>query len=132
MVLLEIYFTSDKEVISFCENLFWYHKQIELHWKVHEEWGNRILLDDHLPGIDTYETVAKSMVNVFMEHRHPRLIKNIIEHEFYYTSTAEAERILDLTLWIIAGEDEDSRQVRNSSDPNQVLQALFIAHISHT
>lgn len=131
-MLLEVYFTSDREVISFCEHLFWYHKQIELHWKVHEEWGNHILLNDNLPGMETYETVAKSMVDVFVEHRLPSMIKDVIERVFYYTSTAETERILDLTLWIIAGDDEDSHRVRNNRDPCQVLKTLFITTIQQT
>ncbi len=131
-MLLEVYFSSDKEVISFCEYLFRYNKQIELHWKTDEDWGNLLQLQYQLPGNKTMDSIAKAMTDVFINHRLTNMIKHIMEEYYYYTNTDEMERILDLTHWIFSGEDDDSLQVRKNKDPNQLLQSLFIANIKNT
>lgn len=130
--MLEVYFESDKEVISFCEQLFRYNKKIELHWKTHEDWGNHIQFEEKLPKNEFIEVIAKSMVDVFITHRLGAMIKSIIEDYYYYTNTDELERIMDLTHWIFAGEDDDSLSVRNDKDPKQLMQSLFIANIKNT
>jgi putative sporulation protein YtxC len=130
--LLEVYFGSDKEVISFCEHLFRYNKQIELHWKTDKDWGNRLQLQYDLPSNETMETIARAMKDVFIIHRLTGMIKNVIEDYYYYTNVDEMERILDLTHWIFSGEDDDSLQVRKNKDPSQLLHSLFIANIKST
>lgn len=132
MYLLEVYFESDKEVISFCEHLFQYNKQIELHWKTSEEWGNHLILDYQVPGNETMESIAKSMVEVFVTHRLTNMINGIIKDYYYYTNMDEIERILDITHWIFSGDDADSVNVRKNKDPSQLLQSLFIANIKNT
>ncbi|WP_343327823.1 sporulation protein YtxC [Lentibacillus saliphilus] len=131
-MLLEVYFESDQEVISFCECLFRHNKRIELTWGTNEEWGNRISFDDDMPTVERMDTVAKSMVDVFIHHRLSRMITDIIKSDYYYTSTVELERILALTHWIFAGEDEDSLRVRNYKDPTQVLKTIFMANMKQT
>ncbi|WP_188453445.1 putative sporulation protein YtxC [Virgibacillus oceani] len=130
--MLEVYFSSDKEVITFCEHLFRYNKQIELHWKTDKDWGNKLQLDYNLPDNETMETIARSMVDVFRLHRLTDMIKSIIEDYYYYSNTDEMERIMDLTNWIFSGEDDDSIQVRKNEDPSQLLLSLFIANIKNT
>ncbi|WP_099158727.1 putative sporulation protein YtxC [Virgibacillus ndiopensis] len=130
--MLEVYFGSDKEVITFCEHLFRYNKQIELHWKTDKDWGNQLQLDYNLPDNETLETIAQSMVDVFKLHRLTDMIKNIIKDYYYYSNTDEMERIMDLTNWIFSGEDDDSLQVRKNQDPSQLLLSLFIANIKNT
>ncbi|SET44292.1 putative sporulation protein YtxC [Oceanobacillus limi] len=128
--MLDVYFSSNKEVISFCEQLFRYNKKIELHWKTHEEWGNHLQIDEQDPDQVALEAVAKSMVDVYMSHRLSHLIKGVIEDCYYYTNRDEIERILDLTHWIVSGEDDDSLEVRNSKeDPTQILYSLFLTNI---
>ncbi|MUK86892.1 putative sporulation protein YtxC [Ornithinibacillus sp. L9] len=131
--MLDVYFSSNKEVISFCEQLFRYNKKIELHWKTHEDWGNHLQIDDQDTNHETFETVAKSMVDVFKSHRLSPMIKGVIEDFYYYTNADEIERILEITHWIVSGEDDDSLQVRNSKeDPTELLYSLFIANIKNT
>lgn len=129
--MLEIYFESDKEVIRFCEQLFSYNKQIELHWKTDKDWGNHLQFENKLVENELIETIAKSMTDVFITHRLGKMIKSTIEKIYYYTNIDEIERILDLTEWIFAGEDADSLQVRNTEDPSQMLKSLFSASIKN-
>ncbi len=130
--MLEVFFESDKEAISFCEHLFRYNKQIELHWKTDKEWGNHLQLDYQVSNGDTAEAIAKSMTDVFILHRLTSMINGIIETYYYYTNTDEIERIMDITHWIFSGDDDDSQIVRNNKDPSQLLQSLFTANIENT
>ncbi|GAB3065047.1 putative sporulation protein YtxC [Virgibacillus ainsalahensis] len=130
--MLSVFFESDKEVVRFCEQLFHYNKQIELHWKTHADWGNHLQFEEVLPGNGLNEVIAQSMVDVFITYRLNDLIKNTIEKVYYFTNADEIERILDLTNWLFAGEDEDSLQVMESKDPRQVLKSLFTINIENT
>ncbi|MFD1039595.1 putative sporulation protein YtxC [Virgibacillus byunsanensis] len=130
--MLEVFFASDKEVISFCEHLFRYNKQIELHWKTDEEWGNHLQFDYKLPNNETTEAIAKSMVDVFSTHRLTKMMTDVIEGYYYYSNRDEMERILDLTHWIFSGEDDDSLTVRDNKDPYKLLHSLFLANIKNT
>lgn len=130
--MLEVYFESDKEVISFCEQVFRYNKQIELHWKTHEDFGNHLQFEELFQSNELVETIAKSMVDVFMTHRLGGMIRHIIEDFYYYTNRDEMERILDITHWIFTGEDDDSLLVRNNKDPLQLLHSLFVSNIKNT
>lgn len=131
-MLLEIYFESDQEVIGFCEHVFRYNKQVELHWKTHKDWGNQLQLEEKLAKKEFIEVVAKSMVDVFIAHRLGSMIKHIIKDFYYFTNTDELERIMDLTYWILTGDDSDSLFVRKDKDPKLLLQSLFIANIKNT
>ncbi|GAB4075013.1 hypothetical protein GCM10028778_25160 [Barrientosiimonas marina] len=130
--MLEVYFESDKETISFCERLFQLNKQIELHWKTAEEWGNHLQLDNQSDNSHFLETVARAMAGVYMSHRLTGMIGFVIRRFYYYTSSAEIERIMDLSHWIILGDDGDSQMVRNNQDPGQLLDSIFLANIQHT
>ncbi|UJL45029.1 putative sporulation protein YtxC [Virgibacillus sp. NKC19-16] len=127
--MLEIYFESDKEVIRFCEQLFSYNKQIELHWKTNKDWGNHLQLENRLAENGLIEAIAQSMTDVFIAHRLRNMIQSTIKRIYYYTNSDEIERILDLTEWIFAGEDADSLRVRSTEDPSQMLKSLFSASI---
>src|SRR5690625_3120758 len=99
MSLLEVYFESDKEVISFCEYLFRDNKQIELNWKTHKDWGNQLQFTEQVLNQHTNYSIAKAMVDVFISHRLSKLLKVIIREDYYYTNNDEIERILELTHW---------------------------------
>ncbi len=118
----------------FCEHLFRNDKEIELHWKIHEEWGNHIQIEKKLSDEHLIHVVAKSMTNVFIVHRLGNLIKHIIKKYYYYSNNDEIERIHDLTNWIFAGKDQDSIQVRKNKgvDLNQLLISLFISNVKNT
>ncbi|HLR63000.1 MAG TPA: putative sporulation protein YtxC [Lentibacillus sp.] len=129
--MLEVYFESDKEAISFCENLFQLNKKIELHWKTTEEWGNQLQLYYQESGDKFMEAVAGSMVRVLVAHRLTNMINRIIKHNYYYSNSDEIERIMDLSHWIVAGDDEDSQFVRNNKDPSKLLYSLFLVNIKN-
>lgn len=130
--MLEVYFESDKEVITFCGHLFRYNKQIELHWKTHKDWGNHLQFKHEPFSNESIEAIAKSMVDVFVSHRLSGMMKHIIKRAYYFKNAEEIERILELSHWIFTGEDEDCLSVRNYKDPSQLLQSLFIANIKNT
>ncbi|WP_234982677.1 sporulation protein YtxC [Ornithinibacillus halophilus] len=115
-------------MINFCEQLFYYNKKIELHWKVHEEWGNHLQIESKLSEMETMEKVAHAMVEVFKLHRMPDMIKGIIQEIYYYSNADEVERILDITHDMIAGE-ESLKTVRSKKEPMQFLYNLFFASI---
>ncbi|WP_042146315.1 sporulation protein YtxC [Paucisalibacillus sp. EB02] len=130
---MDVYFSSNKEVISFCEQLFHYNKKIELHWKTHEDWGNQLKIDYHQPDNELIESVVKSMIDVFVTHRLSTMIKGITEEYYYYSDPDEIEKILDITHWLFAGEDDESVQVRKEKDdPLQLLYSLFVSNVKNT
>jgi len=128
--LLELYFSSDKEAIRFCEQLFQYNKQIELHWKTNSEWGNQLVLDETNSTPRLKDSLMKAMMDVFMMHRLTPMMSDIITKKYYYSTGEEIERILELTDWIFSGDDADSLELRSSDDPLEMLQALFYANIN--
>lgn len=129
--MLDVYFSSNKEVISFCEQLFYYNKKIELHWKVHEEWGNHLQIESQLSLNVTMEKVAEAMVEVFKSHRLSDMIKGIITGVYYYSNEDEMERILEISRGIIEGEEE-YKTINNKKEATQFLFTQFLASIKDT
>ncbi|WP_077357835.1 sporulation protein YtxC [Virgibacillus halodenitrificans] len=129
--MLEVYLESDKEVSYFCDRLFYYDPHIELCWKRNEDWGNHLCVDKNAPADDLTITNARAMVDVFIKYRLRSCLKEIIYNYYYYTNADEVERILDLAQWIVRGDDEDSRKVRNDKDPSNLLMSLFIANFKN-
>lgn len=126
----EVFFESDKEVISFCEHLFYYNKQIELHWKTHKEWGNQLAFGENILKNELLDVIAKAMVHVFISHRLGVWIKTILKDYYYFKNSEEIERIHDIARWIFLGEDDDSLLIRNKKeDPSHLLHSLFIANM---
>jgi putative sporulation protein YtxC len=131
--LLDIYFSSNKEVISFCEQLFHYNKKIELHWKTSEEWGNHLQIACNQTDTALIDAIVKAMMDVFVTHRLSSMIKGIVEEYYYYSDQDEIEKILDLTHWLIAGEDDESVKARNQKDdPMQLLYSLMVADVKNS
>ncbi len=128
-----MYFESNEEVIRFCDYLFRYQQHLELSWKTDTKWGNHLQFNDSIPNNDMYEAIAKAMVDVFIEHRLTKMIKGVVKGTYYYTNREEIERILDLTHWIISGEDDQQVQIRRSKkEPLKLLISLFMAHVKST
>lgn len=132
MVLLDIFFESDKEVISFCENLFQQNKQIELQWKVNEKWGNQISLETLPLNEFNFQSIAKAMVHVYLTFRLGSMINEIIKGKFYFTDHHEIEHIHEITEWIVTGQDLDCKMVRKNKHPVQLLKAIFLMHLRNT
>ncbi|WP_047985059.1 sporulation protein YtxC [Ornithinibacillus californiensis] len=130
---MNVYFSSNKEVISFCEQLFRYNKKIELHWKTHDDWGNHLKVEYHQADNELVDSIVKSMVDVFVNHRLSGIIKEITEVYYYFSNQDEIEKILDITHWLLAGEDDESVQVRKQKDdPLPLLYSLFVSNVKNT
>ncbi|MDY0396949.1 putative sporulation protein YtxC [Virgibacillus halophilus] len=125
----EIYFGSNKEVISFCDYLFSHTQKMDLHWRTDEAFGNRIKVNCEPKDEEKSDVISKSLADVFIKHRLTKMTGDLITNVFYYTNHDEMEQILELTHWIFAGEDIDSRKVRQDINPKKLLQTLFVAHI---
>jgi len=126
----EVFFESDREVISFCEHLFSCNKQMDLHWKTDKEWGNRVAIGETITKNERMDMIARAMVHVFIRHRLGYWIKGILKDYYYYRNTEEIESIHDIARWIFLGDDEDSIQIRNQKgDPSGLLHSLFIANM---
>jgi len=126
MSLMEVYFECEKEVVTFCENLFRYNKQIEFNWKIHEEWGNQLQFIEQAINHDTVQSMAKAMADVFIEHRLANWLKTIIKEKYYYTDEDEIDRILELTYWIYQEADLHTPYFKNIPSPSKLLQHLFM------
>lgn len=126
--MLEVYFKNEKEVISFCETLFRSHKQIELNWKVHPEWGNKLVFYAELLTPFVKKSVAKAMAEVYHVHRLPTELKRIIQEEYYYSNRDEIERIYELSNLLY-----QEGPIDRLSDPHHLLYLLFYKNIQdHT
>ncbi|MFD1335238.1 putative sporulation protein YtxC [Oceanobacillus iheyensis] len=125
---MEVFFELDKEVVSFCESVFRRNRKMELNWKTNEDWGNHLTIDEILPAEDLRKTISNAMTDVVLTHRLGNMIRKMI-NEYYYTEQEEIERIHDLTNWILTGEDEDSKHLRNNKDIHGLLTKLFEENI---
>ncbi|HLS59873.1 MAG TPA: putative sporulation protein YtxC [Virgibacillus sp.] len=130
--MLEVYFKSNQEVISFCESLFYYHKEIDLKWKTNEEWGYHLTFTGKKLADNEIQAVERSMVDVFLRHRLSELINEIITRKYYYTNADEIERISELTHIIFREIDEGVYQTVKKTSPSQLLLSLFAANMKNT
>lgn len=121
---MEVYFKWDQEVISFCESLFCAHKQIELHWKTDDTWGNHLQLQYEVLDQKVLHSVAQAFVDVYMKHRLSNALKKIIKKNYYYSDEDEVVKIHELTYDLLA----DSGQVKEQA-PQEMLQNLFVHHM---
>lgn len=111
---MDIYFSSDQEVICFCEHLFSYNKNIELHWKTTEDWGNHLQLTNEKFSSRMVSSIAKAMVNVFFSYRFTQVTADVIKRKFYYSNQDEIDRIVELTYWILSEEDGNGSKKQTS------------------
>jgi len=118
--------------MSFCENLFQKNKQIALHWKVNEKWGNQISFEPQPLNELTYQSIGQSMVYVFITHRLGSMLREIIKETYYFTDRHEVEKIHELAEWIVIGDDSDAMIIRDNKHPTQLLRAIFLRHIRNT
>lgn len=128
--LQEIYFGSNKEVISFCDYLFANTKKVDLHWQTDEKWGNRLQINYELTDDTQADAVAKSLADVYVKHRLAKTTAGLVETVYYYTNRDEIDQIVELTQWLFNGEDNDSRQVCQDLNMKAFLQELFRTNIT--
>lgn len=129
--MLNIYFQSDKEVIHFCESLFSYHKQINLKWKTHKDWGNHLQFDRDVVHQETIKAMARAMVDVFINYQLSNEIKKIVMEKYYFKSNDEIDHLLELTYVILKDEKRQS-QIKSRTRPIPLLLSLFVENIIHS
>lgn len=78
------------------------------------------------------DAAAKSMMDVFLQHRLVTIINWIIKEKYYYSNPTEIERILELTRWIIEGDDEDSKHIRGSITVKEFFYESFLKALRET
>lgn len=129
--MVEFYFLSDKEVSRFCEGVFRELKSIEFLWKQNEDFGNCIQLEIDLTTVneETLHVFAASFVDVFMTFRLRPYIRKLLQTIYYFENEAEMHRIMDVSQWILLGEDEESKVLRESYDISQALYNMFIGMV---
>lgn len=129
MLLLDIFFESDREVISFCGKLYRQNKKIAVQWRVDEKWGNQISLDSLPLNELNFQSIAEGLVHVYITNRLGKIIHGIIEENYYFTDRHEIEQIHEFAEWIVIGDDMDSLMIRKNKHPIQLLKAIFLMHI---
>ena len=129
MLRMDIFFESDKEVICFCEHVFQQNKQIAVHWQVNEKWGNQLTINYEPLNEIIFQSIAVSLVHVYISNRLRSVIHEIIRDSYYFTDHHEIEKIYELAEWIVTGVDEDSKMLRKHKHPVQLLRAIFLMHI---
>ncbi|HLR15773.1 MAG TPA: sporulation protein YtxC [Bacillota bacterium] len=129
--MVEFYFLSDKEVSRFCEGVFRELKSIEFLWKQHEDFGNCIQLEIDLPTVneETLHVFATSFVDVFMTFRLRPYIRKILRTTYYFENETEMNHIIDVSQWILLGEDTDSKVLREAYDIPQALYNMFLSMV---
>lgn len=129
--MFKVYFQSDKEVIHFCERLFSYHKQIDLKWRIHNDWGNQLQFDHSVIDHETIKSMAKAMVDVFINFQLSTEIKKIIMNDYYFKNDDEIEHILDIT-YLLLKDQKRPIHLKNSARPISLLRSIFIENMIHT
>lgn len=129
--MVEFYFLSDKEVSRFCEGVFRELKSIEFLWKQNEDFGNCIQLEIDLTIVheETLHVFASSFVDVFMRFRLRPYIRKILQTIYYFENETEINHIIDLSQWILLGDDTDSILLRETYDVPQALYSMFLTMI---
>ncbi|WP_068674610.1 sporulation protein YtxC [Oceanobacillus sp. Castelsardo] len=133
--MLRVYFESEKEVLMFCEKLFYLDKNIELHWKHQKEWGILLQIESEIQDSDFIEFIAKLMAEVFIAHRFGTIVKNIIKKNYYFSDCEEIKRIHEITNGILSGNNAVSllQTERIKRDfPENLLENLFLNNIKNT
>lgn len=126
---MDIFFESDKEVICFCERLFQQNKQIAVYWQVNAKRGNQLTINEEPLNEIIFQSIAVSLVDVYVTHRLRSIINEIIQDTYYFSDGHEIEQIYELAEWIVTGEDKDCKMLRKNKHPIQLLRAIFLMHI---
>lgn len=123
--MLELFFLSDKEAISFCELLIRNYKKTEFHWKTDERWGSRLQFSEEDATEELQDAIAWTMADVFMLHRLKHAIIRTIREDYHFSEKEEIERIHDYAEWILTGEEKESRRLRNQVELREFLKGMF-------
>ncbi|MDC3412605.1 putative sporulation protein YtxC [Aquibacillus sp. 3ASR75-11] len=121
--MLEVYFESKEETVTFCDRLFTYDNKLNIVWKTDVSIGNQVKIMEDKSKIGL--PVAHALSDVFIQHREIHWIIDIIKTCYYYKHKEEINRIASLAQAIIAGEDADLADIVKDNRPRDMLLTLF-------
>lgn len=100
-----------------------------MNWKTDKDWGNHIQFKQTVSS-SQLQTIAQSMVRVFFVFRLSRMIKQVIQQCYFYTSIYEVERISEIAYGALTGEDPELLKLMDrKQDPKQALYTIFLNNV---
>src|SRR5699024_12654346 len=98
-----IYFHFEDELMYFCELLFQKKKKIHLHWENQSRHTNELTILQHVPD----DSIKTCMIQLFMQFRFHRMMKEIIQDTFQYDKDDEIEALMNWTDWVITANSNN-------------------------
>lgn len=123
--LRKIYFHCEDELMYFCELLFQKEKKIHLHWENQSRHKNELTILQHVPD----DSIKACMIQLFMQFRFHRMMKEIIQDTFHYDKDEEVEAIKYWTDWVITANIHHERLYKHHETFQKFLRPLFSRYI---
>ncbi|SDK42469.1 putative sporulation protein YtxC [Sediminibacillus albus] len=127
--MLEVYFETKEETMTFCDRIVQYGLDVELNWKTSDKWGNQIKIQENRTADEQLLNTAKAMADVFVKHRQNTWILETIKGVYYYKDEEEVQRILELARCILAEEDNVEVTIPTEIDLRKTLLDSFQSNI---
>ncbi|WP_245830903.1 sporulation protein YtxC [Sediminibacillus massiliensis] len=123
--MLDIYFRSTNETMTFCDRIVQYGHEVELNWKTNKEWGNQIRIPEDGHSSKQLANAGRAMMEVFIKHREADMVRQTIQQVYYFKDKEEVQRILDLTQAMISDSEGDGGVFPQSVDLRKELLKSF-------
>ncbi len=129
--MVEFYFTSDKEVRRFCENVFRELKDAEFIWRQDQEFGNCVTFhwNEEAVSEQEFHVLTSALVDVFMTFRLSDYVRYLLRTVYYFDNEPEVNRIIDLSHWILLSGDEESKLLRKAYHIPDAMYHLLLSII---
>ncbi|UFT97994.1 putative sporulation protein YtxC [Radiobacillus kanasensis] len=122
--MFEVYFELEEEARTFRKLYGSYDKHAELQWMSDEKWGNKVvILQSH--ELHTSEYLTKAIADVFVHHRESKWMEHTVRDTYYFRNKVEVQRIVELTLAIVNGTDEDLKLPPEVNQLHPVLHKVI-------
>ncbi|WP_158633994.1 sporulation protein YtxC [Radiobacillus deserti] len=119
--MFEVYFELEEEARTFIEKYGEYDNHAELQRKSDEKWGNKVVIF-HPHELYATEYITKAIADVFIQHRESKWMEHTVRDTYYFQNKEEVQRIVELTMAIVNGTDEDLKL------PSEVIQLHPVLH----
>lgn len=118
---MEIYFSSLREVIYFCEHMYEDEKQLDFYWENDVPHGHRVIITDLNLTDSIVESISKAFVNIYYTYHISKVLQRVLRKNYYYTNQFEIEKIIE-HAYIILFEHKENPVVKKLK---KNLQAQF-------
>ncbi|SDN06082.1 putative sporulation protein YtxC [Sediminibacillus halophilus] len=129
--MLEVYFETKAETMTFCDRVVQYGLDVELNWKTNDTWGNRIKIRESRSMEEQLANTAEAMAYVFTKHKESSWVADIIKNVYYYKDKEEVHRISELAHSILSGDESGDVPIPVDIDLRKTLKNCFQKNI-HT